>query len=949
MASAQTDKATIDRLAPGARVIVRDQEWQVQDVERHAMGSRAVVHCIGRSELVRDQPATFLSDLDRIDPEDPAATRFRLDESPMGMETRLVIESMVRRTPLATSVPEVMVGHRALADDLPFQREPYRVASQQLQPRLLIADAVGLGKTIEVGIMLAELQRRGRANRVLAVVPRHILDQVQHELWCRFAFPLVRLDSDGIQRVRQQIPDGTNPFLYFNRVIVSIDTLKNPSRYLPHLERVRWDVVWIDESHKLMNRNTLNNKLAKVLAPNADSLILSSATPHNGKAESFAELVGLLDPTAVADPENVSSDDIAHLVVRRHKHSPDVESIVGDRWAQRAEPQTLTVTPTAAEEAVFAELSSVWLGASQGISPPCKDALFPYTLLKAALSSPAALAETVDNRLSRSDLSEAERTALTRLGELAATALSSGSAKLDRLINTLADIGVGPKSDVRVVIFSERVRSLYWIADAIRDRLKMSDAQVVTFHNAKPDDEQQRIVEDFSMASAAIRVLVSSDIASEGVNLHKQCHHMICADLPFSLITTAQRVGRIDRYGQLHSPEVFYLLYLPADPAIAGDVRVLSKLIAKEHAAHRALGDAASVMGLYSESDEEAAIIKALRQRDEKAAEAALDEAAPEPVGFDPWRFLGLDGGDSDAPAMVEPAPIADLPSLFGDDAGFLTAAIDLTQADVGSIGWETEGELISFTPPEDLMRRLGALPQSYLRQRDIANHLRLTSDPATAKAALDDAVNTKATLGETGTAWPEVHFLGPQHPVLDWAADKVLYRVGRNEAVALACDIDAPTVLVSAVWANAKGEPIAADWLAATIEDDLPVFEDMFVALERAGVGDGIVNTAATSHLDDLAGMLNTVVPAAVRYVEDTVLDTLTAVEDRLNAVRRRLEAWQVAARESAEQSSSDVHRRRRLDDIERITRQVEGLIADHTPVDAPLIRVVAALVPRD
>ena len=82
---------------------------------------------------------------------------------------------------------------------------------------------------------------------------------------------LVRLDSEGIRRVSQRIPPGRNPFTYFNRVIVSIDTLKNPSRYRHHLEKVRWDVVWVDESHKLVNRGTLNNALAKVLAPKADA------------------------------------------------------------------------------------------------------------------------------------------------------------------------------------------------------------------------------------------------------------------------------------------------------------------------------------------------------------------------------------------------------------------------------------------------------------------------------------------------------------------------------------------------------------------------------------------------------------------------------------------------------------------------------------------------------
>ena len=206
MADSATKVQTLNLIAPGSRIVVRDQDWQVIGIERHALGTRAIVRCIGRSELVRDQPASFFSDLDLIEPEDPTKTKFRLDKSANGAETRLILESLIRRTPIPISNTNMTVGQLALADDLPFQREPFRVAMNQLQPRLLIADAVGLGKTIEVGMLLTELQRRGRADRVLCVVPRHILDQIQHELWCRFAFPLVRLDSEGIQRVRQKIP-----------------------------------------------------------------------------------------------------------------------------------------------------------------------------------------------------------------------------------------------------------------------------------------------------------------------------------------------------------------------------------------------------------------------------------------------------------------------------------------------------------------------------------------------------------------------------------------------------------------------------------------------------------------------------------------------------------------------------------------------------------------------
>ena len=101
------------------------------------------------------------------------------------------------------------------------------------------------------------------------------------------------------------------------------------------------------------------------------------------------------------------------------------------------------------------------------------------------------------------------------------------------------------------------------------------------------------------------------------------------------------------------------------------------------------------------------------------------------------------------------------------------------------------------------------------------------------ASLSLEHALNAKADDDSTGTAWPEVHFLGPQHPVLDWLADKLLYRVERNEAIAIPCNVEVPTVLMSGVWSNKLGEPIASAWLAATVEDGLVTFEDLFDTLE--------------------------------------------------------------------------------------------------------------------
>src|SRR4051812_41727675 len=171
-----------------------------------------------------------------------------------------------------TFLPQTEHG-LALADGVLMDQQVHQLRPAELalsleknpQPRILIADVVGLGKTLEIGILLAELIRRGRGERILVATPQHVLEQFQRELWTRFAIPLVRLDSAGIQRTQREIPAGRNPFAYFKRVIISVDTLKS-DLYAHHLDRTDWDAVVIDESHNLLNRGTRNNDLATLLA-----------------------------------------------------------------------------------------------------------------------------------------------------------------------------------------------------------------------------------------------------------------------------------------------------------------------------------------------------------------------------------------------------------------------------------------------------------------------------------------------------------------------------------------------------------------------------------------------------------------------------------------------------------------------------------------------------------
>ncbi|MBX6390390.1 MAG: DEAD/DEAH box helicase, partial [Frankia sp.] len=895
---------------------------------------------------------------------------------------------------------------------LKYQRRAvaHALAPENLRPRVLIADAVGLGKTLEIGMLLAELTRRGRADRVLVVTPRHVLEQMQHELWCRFGLPLVRLDSDGLQRVRQKLPANRNPFTYYRRIIVSIDTLKSP-RYRSFLEKHRWDVVVIDESHNVTNSGTLNNELARVLAPNAEALILASATPHNGRKESFAELLRLLDPTAVGPDGEYDVADVTRLFVRRHRNSPEVAEEVGAEWALRPEPRIIPVPPSPAEDAIATELSETWLYPRGDAKPPVcgkGSALFPWTLAKAFLSSPEALLETTESRLKRLGTvtgrdTERERQALERLRDLADAALSPENlainGKLTTLAKYLADIGIGPRSATRAVLFAERVATLRWLARHLPARLGLSDDQVAVMHGALPDVEQERIVDDFKTAASPVRLLITGDVASEGVNLHAQCHHLVHVDIPWSLIRIEQRNGRIDRYGQQHPPQIAALALTPSDELFSGDIRVLQRLLEKEHLAHTTLGDAASLMHLHSERAEEKAILTALaRHRD-------LDEVIPDPSAV--LAGVGAAGGaatsaagdfgpsgdedelsalfeeDDETPAAsggdpafdteyvaaaanaVLPPPPPERPreSLYPSDVAFLEEALHEIYEQPsappnedrgappgsGGVNWKVHqsGTLVSLTPPRDLRARLDALPASYVSERRVRERLLLATTPEVAKESLRGA---REGLAAQGSTWPEAHFLSPLHPVLDWAADKVLAAMGRNEVPLIQGPVDVPRVLVLATLMNQRGQVVTRQMVSVqfpTGRADLPLAEvvDGLELFEGTGLKDANpVNPGPAVVTKEREAL----VPAAI----DAATAVLDLAEQTQHAdLARRLAAWssrqlrwrEEAARLENELTGSARAKVRRL--AARVTLEEE--IARSLKASQRLLRPLAVVIP--
>ncbi|MFJ4863710.1 DEAD/DEAH box helicase [Streptomyces sp. NPDC088748] len=953
-----SDEAGQEQFPAGAQVLVRDEVWLVKSsVRTKADGAR--VEVVGVSDFVRDQEAVFFTRLDTIELIDPRDTRLIADDSPNYRRSRLFLEAVLRRTALPQSERRLALADSFLLDPLPYQRRPAELAlsGANLRPRLLIADVVGLGKTLEIGLTLAELIRRGRGERILVVTPQHVLEQFQHELWTRFAIPLVRLDSVGIERIQREIPAGRNPFTFFKRVIVSIDTLKNTDQYRHHLEQIRWDAVVIDESHNLINRGSLRNQLAQTLAPRTDALILASATPHNGDAKSFAELIGLLDPAAIRDPENYRAEDIEHLFIRRTKVSTEVREQMKGQWADRGPSEAVHCPATPAEEKIFEELAAIWLphdGSTSVSSVP----LFPYTLLKSFLSSHAALKATVAARIKTLEKKDdprgtaAELSALHRLAELAAVLTEADSAKFGALVEQLKGIGVGPSSDTRVVVFSERVQTLEWLATvlpaALGFRGRTAQGCTRVMHGGLSDEQQMAVVEEFGLAGTPVRILLTGDVASEGVNLHRQCHQLVHYDVPWSLIRIEQRNGRIDRYGQAHQPQFRALILTSTVDGAKDDTLVAERLLDREDQAHRSLGTAEAVTGLYRAEAEEKSLVQDLLRG--KTVDESLDSLRSgtdaDAAVMDDFLadFFGSVGeqsaeGEADAaenasessapeaPASTTGTGGAVLPRLFDSTAHFLDEALREVFPDARErldLDRDDQSGLLSFRPPADLLHRLKALPVDYLREQGLRERLLVTFNRRLAQHSLQRAREADST-----SSWPEISLLTDLHPVVEWLTDKVLVRLGRQEAPMITAGVTEPTFLVQGVYSNSLGRPTVVKWMGVTRKGEVDA--DMVSLLRRSGVVPTMANKLRYRDPAPLSAAIPDVLTAAESFMEKHRDAWDLPLRESIRQCKERLGEWE-------QPTLSGEHTKKRLADL------ADDLL---TTGQRPMLRVLAVLLP--
>ncbi|HYT33846.1 MAG TPA: SNF2-related protein, partial [Ktedonobacteraceae bacterium] len=208
----------------------------------------------------------------------------------------------------------------------PYQLAPVLQVMSAPRQRFLLAEDVGMGKTIEAGLIATELIARGRGDRILIVVPAALQDQWADEMRDKFGLSFEILDNDYLTRdLLPRLPSGANPWHYASRVITSIDFAKQ-ERILRALKKTRWDIIVVDEAHYLSESGnaahplrTDRSRFGEAIAPLCDSFLLLTATPHDGFSQGFYSLLRLLDDARFASADDLQREAVAQVVIRRSK------------------------------------------------------------------------------------------------------------------------------------------------------------------------------------------------------------------------------------------------------------------------------------------------------------------------------------------------------------------------------------------------------------------------------------------------------------------------------------------------------------------------------------------------------------------------------------------------------------------------------------------------------
>lgn len=637
---------------PGNLVRARGREWVVQtDSRRDWLRLRPLggaedesIALIPELELAPVEHATF-------DLPDPAVAG--------NHAAAILLRDALRLTLRAGAGPFRSFGNIAV-EPRGYQLVPLLMALRLSTVRLLIADDVGVGKTVEAGLIARELLDRGEITRLAVLCPPHLVEQWQSELETRFNLQAVSLTAASAARVERELPHGVALFDHYPVVVVSLDYIKSERNREQFLATAP-ECIIVDEAHTCASSGAgkqLRFELLQRLAKDEHRhLILLTATPHSGDEVAFYNLLSLLDQRFLALQGRMSVSDplrqelARHFVQRRRKDIAEwqAETQDGRGFARRMKTE-LTY-----------QLSGDWGSFFDAVQDYCRElaetaehdagangsGLVWYAtlaLLRCVASSPAAAVKALTTRLegtlsaeqlltderlhdgeaddlSASDLEPpAQLQDASRLQELIATAQrlsgQSGDPKLAALIQ---HVGQLLKDGYHPVVFCRYIATAHYVAEQIKANFPQPTIQAIT-GELSPEERRER-VED--MGEADSRILVATDCLSEGINLQHLFTAVIHYDLAWNPTRHEQREGRVDRFGQ-QAPEVRCTMLYGQDNPIDGFV--LKVILRKGAAIQKELG----VMVPLPEDDvrvNQALVKAALMRRDHGATPIMLQES----------------------------------------------------------------------------------------------------------------------------------------------------------------------------------------------------------------------------------------------------------------------------------------------------------------------------------
>ena len=627
-AEADTREGGGRQIRVGDSVRIRRQRWRVTALRAYDRCTAVTLTGIGTHNVGIER--RVLTPFDSVEPlERPA----RLRVVRMRRWRRLCRALVAEHGPASM----LRTALRARIDLLPYQLEPALAVIRGLGSRVLIADEVGLGKTIQAGLIVSELVARGAVERVLVLAPAGLREQWAGELRDRFGVEATLVDMREARRRASELPVGVNPWSTVPIAIASVDYVKRPE-VLPAALTCRWDVVIVDEAHGIAPHTERHDAVAALCAL-APHVVLLTATPHSGDEDAFVSLCGL---------GGHAGDRL--LAFRRSRQDA--------AFGSRRRIHRLQVRPSGDELRMHAILARFTHAVRAEGGERNRDVWLALTILhKRALSSAYALEQSVLRRLAMlAPCPEKEQQLglpLDEGGELDSSdeapawmvPVLHDAARERRLLLAIASAAaVAARRETKVwaiarllarllrrgergIVFTEYRDTLLHL----RNSLPFACA---VLHGGLTRDERRLALEQF--AGGRHPILLATDAAGEGLNLHHHCRVVINLELPWNPTRLEQRAGRVDRIGQRRTVHAFHLI--ASDTA---EMRILERLTRRIARARHAI-DAADPLG-SSPGDEEDVVSRLVIAGDTAASVPSAPEAKPSSIQEERLRIIRLE------------------------------------------------------------------------------------------------------------------------------------------------------------------------------------------------------------------------------------------------------------------------------------------------------------------